>query len=488
MARREGLADRKSGPLSGPGVIRTPVTPKSGFVDQWGRPITVQDARAFGPPRDPLGDIDKDKSAGIIHRDSPVIANTFGWDIDSINAALASHDAGYFAGSARLVDAICADDRVQATMGSRLGGLFSQDVIIKPANDSAAAREVADAWAEAWPVCAPQSTLTEVQRWAIMLALSPSEILWDTEHPKYWQPYIKPWHLQHFSYRWDLRRLQANTQDGPVEVNPGDGRWFVHAPHGIYRGWIQAAVRALAVPWLIRLLARRDWSRYSERHGLPMLLADVPAMGDADQRKQFIEDLPEIGQEACIMLPVNVDGTKYDVRMLEAKDRSWESFKGLIESCDMSIVLTLLGQNLTTEVKEGSLAAAREHGDVKQTFLEFDEATLAEDVMQIARPFALFNFGDAELAPSTHWDISPIEDSVAKASVFVSFAGGLKTMSEAGYKFSPENVVKLATSFEITIPEVEVKEPAPSPTAAPAAAASPATEPASPEKPSDEEA
>src|SRR5207247_5364054 len=120
-----------------------------------------------------------------------------------------------------------------------------------------------------------------------------------------------------------------------------------------------------------------------------------------------------------------------------------------MDRCDMSIVLALLGQNLTTEVKEGSVAAARVHGDVRQDILEGDNQSLALCLYeQLARPFALFNFGDAELAPWTEWDVSPVEDREGESRAMVQFASALQILANVGF---PVDVEKVARWFDVPI-------------------------------------
>ena len=94
-------------------------------------------------------------------------------------------------------------------------------------------------------------------------------------------------------------------------------------------------------------------------------------------------------------------------------------------------------KNLTSEVKEGSFAAARVHADVRQAILESDARALAQAVYtQIARPFAAINFGDPELAPRTSWDIIPYEDNKALADTLSQFAIAVSTLKNAGYKLT----------------------------------------------------
>lgn len=411
----------------------------SRIVDAYGAPYG-----ALAPPRDPL---DEPDSPFRIHRDIPITALTGTWTIDTIRSALAAHKLGMFAQTAMLVDDCFGDDRVQATLGSRTGALFGQQVIHqRGAADSDGACE--RAWKDQWRTIAGQGVLSEIKRWAIMIGFGVSEILYDTSVEP-WRIHLKPWHPQYIYYRWDIRKLVASTTDGPVVIEPGAGKWFVHAPFGLYRGWIHGAVRAIGPKWYAKELAWRDWARFNERHGLPIIKAYVPAAGDAKQKANFVASMATMGQEAVVGLPQNVDETGYDLELLEARDRAWETFKGAIEGADRSIILTIKSQNLTTEVSEGSFAAARQHGNVEQVTLGFDNSTFAFDFYeQVSKPFAWFNFGDQEKATYSSWDITPTEDLATTAKTLNDLGDAIAKLKTAGLNV---DVIKLASRYNIPL-------------------------------------
>jgi phage gp29-like protein len=288
-----------------------------------------------------------------------------------------------------------------------------------------------------------------IKRKAHMAGFSVSEIVWDTTVTP-WQPYLKPWDTSLFYFDKTARCLVALTEDGPEMVIPGDGKWFVHAPGGVWQAWLTGLVTPLALPWFLRMLARRDWARYSERHGMPLLKAYMPAIADAEDKKRFEGDLVTMGSEAVVTLPQGLDGEGFDVELLEAAAQSWEGFDRLITRCESAITLAVQWQNLTTEVKEGSLAAARVHGDVKQTAIELDDRAWTNDVYhQIARPFAAFNFGDAARAPRTCRDVSPLEDRLAKTQALESFSRALATLVTSGV---PVDIPILAKAYRVPLP------------------------------------
>lgn len=427
-----------------PAGITPPNSPQ--IVDQWGRQIFGD---AFDVPREKP--VDRN-TATVTFRDVPIISSLTGnWSLPLIKQALFDQMRGQFILPAELADEVSGDDRVQATIGSRVGGLFSQPLIHKGGS-----RECRRAWKKAWKKLIPQSVASELMTWAVLVGFAVAEVLWDDSVAP-WQPILKVWHPRNIWYRWDIRKYVAITLDGLVEINPGDGKWFLFTPHGAYRGWVRGVIRSIATKWYIKGLAWRDWARFNERHGLPIIKAKVPAAGDINQKANFIQAMAKLGQEAVIGLPQNVDGTGYDAELLEARDRAWESFQGTIDRCDRSIVLPILGQNLTTEVTEGSYAAARQHGDIRQDYLQFDNATLSEGLyQQVARPYAELNFGDPNAAPETAWVITPTEDYLTKAQTFYAFAQAVQQLRLAGKEV---DVAKLAPKFGLSIDDVTDADP-----------------------------
>lgn len=409
----------------------------------FGRVIPRTDDPAFQPVKDPLASSDAKGAAKLIYRQIPLTTIQTDWSVSDVRNALDAHTQGLFDRSSQLIDAVVGDDRVQATLGSRTGGLFGRPMKFTPANSSDKAREVCEAWKKDWPRIAPEAVLSEISQWTILQGFSGNPIVWDTSGDR-WVPMLRPWHPRYTFYLPQVFSYVATTQDGLVPIVGGGGQWFLHAPHGEYRGWMRGAIRAIAQPWLIRNFAYRDWARYSERHGMPIVKVYVPAAGDPVQRDNFVASMANIGQETAVMLPQGVDESySYDVDILEAADQSWQAFPGLIDRCDMSIVLALLYQNLTTEVKEGSYAAARVHGDVRQSALASDNNGFRLSIRsQLARPYASFNYGDPDLAPWTEWDIDPVEDRDGASKVFQTFCTAVKTLRDGGWEITEDKDLK----------------------------------------------
>lgn len=448
--------------LADPAAIHTP-SPQ----DVLGRNTPSLADPAFQPPRDPTKSANIYERARLILRELPLLQIQNSWTVADIRAALAGHTTGIFWNSAQLVDSISGDDRVQSAMGQRLGGLFGRPIIHKPSSvprvaGSDAAKECLNAWTDNWDRMCPEPALKELSFWTIFMGFGFAQTVYDTSGPV-WIPTVQPWHPAYSYYHWYLRRYVAMTMDGQEAIEGGDGKWILHAPFGEYRGWMRGAVRPVAEPWAVRHFARRDAARYSEVHGIPTRVGEVPAASDPTERAYFETQLAGLGSSPAMIVPKGVDAANsYDYKLVEARDRGWEAFFQLREECDLAIVLVLVYQNLTTEVSEGSFAATKEHGNLlRQAVIGADNRALMLTLhQQLARPFARINFGDPDLAPHTGWDVQPLEDQEMAGKRLQMFGTAIEVLRRGGVQFADESgVIEVAKMLGIKLPRVVFKDP-----------------------------
>lgn len=419
---------------------------------------------AFAPPADPLKEGGAKErlllQAGVVRRDIPMIVSATSLTITDVRRSIEDLAAGMFDAPSQVIDVLTGDSRVASGLASRVGGLLGREVafeVPRKLRDSSAAVECCTAFAENWGTIAPEAFLSELQMWAVMLGLGFGQQPWDLSG-EYAIPHPQIWHPRYAWYHWTFRRVIANTLDGTIPIEGGDGTWIQHAPHGVYRGWMRGAMRPIA-PWMIaRNLALRDAARWSEANGMPMIKAIHPATADRNMVSKFVNSLSRRGGENTVGLPQNVDGNggNFDVSALEFSGEGFEGFFKLIAACDQEITLTLLAQTLTSTVGpegRGSYAAARVHADVRQALLEADARALERTIyLQIARPFALLNFGDPDLAPRAIWDITPYEDAKTKVETFAVLTQGINVLRQAGVQI--EDIGALAKSFGLNLGKI----------------------------------
>lgn len=350
--------------------------------------------------------------------DAPVQAFSV-WDsVQLVQSALNELENGNFKSAALLCDATNRDERITAVFDARINGVLSLPLTFEPGikeNDKAAkaAEELEASWTSMFPEC----EITKLLKWGRIVGIAPGELVWKNEkRPEgtRWTPTLQVWDPQFVYWNWTWRDYAILTQeDGIQKMGDKPGQWFVYSPKGRYLAWKTGLIRALAIIFLIRWWAYRDWARYSEKHGLPIVKAIVPKGADKQVKDQYFGALAMLGTENTIKCEQGGKGeAKFDAELLEPTANTWAGFKALIEQCDSSIAILVLGQNLTTEVKGGSYAAAGVHERVRADFLHSDAETLSSFLReQVLKPWAAFNFGDPELAPWPVWQTDAPENA-----------------------------------------------------------------------------
>ena len=358
------------------------------------------------------------------------------WSVSQVRSALRSLEDGDFSDAAQLVDAMGRDDRLTAVLQTRINALLRADFKLMPASvdseDKAAeAAAMAESW---WWRLVPEAQLAQLLRWWLMCGVAIGEIVWELTANE-WRPCLKVWDMQWAWADREERCYYLTTREGQIKVpyGGGDGKWIVlgqgESP------WMNGLARCLAIPWLVRQFAMRDWARYSERHGMPIVLADVPAVSDAEDKDAFQSDLAVLSTDTTIQLPTNVDedGARFDLRLLEATDQNSDGFKDLIRHVDDCFAIALTGNNLTTQIDAGSLAAAQVGGEVKRERTLGDAQMLSTELhCQLLEFWAGYNLGDIDLAPWPHWDVAPPVDLKLEAETLVALGTAVAALSAVG--------------------------------------------------------
>ncbi len=363
----------------------------------------------------------------------PVRVSSFsGLDrVGVVRSALTQFENGTFAEASILAEAMGRDDRISSAIETRINGLLGTSRLFTPQGDGRR-KSIATEADESFKKFCPQAELASLLRWGLLEGIGIGEIVWEVGARR-WTPRLKVWHPQFVQWRWDTRSYWIVTQNSYEEVLPGTGKWVVYSPGGYHRGWMRGLIRSLALPWLIRQWTYRDWARHSEVRGLGIKRAYVPASASEGDKKIFFNSLKTMASEGLVVLPTTKDGTKFDLDIIEAEADAHDGFDKLLNRCEASISITVLGQNLTTEVKGGSHAAAKVHNEIRGDYRKADATSLAEALVeQLYSAWAALNFGDAALAPMLAWETDPPADVLTIANGAKALGDAITSLRTAG--------------------------------------------------------
>lgn len=341
------------------------------------------------------------------------------WTPSRLKLAERQADGGNFRLATELCDAMLADDRVSGVLNVRAKGLLGLDLTFEPGagrrkRGAVKFLEAQEDWDTAYPV----EQLGQLNLWGILLGVGVAQNLWTTR-PRTGRvvPVADPWHPRHL--RFDTQRAQwfIQTADaGEIQIAPGDGQWILYTPGGSKRPTSHGCWRAIARWWLLKHYAQSDWGRHGQNAaGYRVVTEQVPNPNEiADgfetariaNREQLAADIRDLAGRAGITLPPG-----FDLKIISQPANNHATFKDQIDASNAGIAIAIAGQNLTSEVKGGSFAAAEALKSVANVLLTADGSTLASCIHDQALVFwSEFNLGDRSHAPWPYWDTTPPAD------------------------------------------------------------------------------
>lgn len=383
------------------------------------------------------------------------------WTVAQVRSALTAHEAGDFSSSAQLIDAMGRSERLCAVDSTRLGQLFGSDFHLEPEGSEEAdakAKAMAEELEEDWWQCCPEAELRTLWRWRLYAGVAFAEKQWRGGDS--WKPTIRCWHPQHVYADEDEGVYRLNAREGQVDIPfGGDHKWIVLGTG--MRPWMGGLVRSLAIPWLIEQWAERDWARYSERHGMPIVKAMVPVFADEGDKEDFFDDVKALSTETTVQLPTHMgtDGAGFDLGLVEATANTWEGFKELLRHVHDTYAIALTGNNLTTLIEGGSYAASSEASTRLYDLAKADAEELSTTLRSgLLVQWAGYNYADAEdYVPWPTWDTEPPEDVKAKAETIRVAGEALNSLKAAGYE--PDDIDAFSEQFGVRLVRIEVDEP-----------------------------
>jgi hypothetical protein len=406
----------------------------------------------------PVQDLARDLARSVTQW-TPGIRPT--WTISDVRNALRQHADGDFSLSAQLVDTMGEDDVLPGLFDKRADAVLGSDFELQPVEspNRQLSQRIADRFGPLWWDTFPESECSEFLGWYHRLGAAIGTLDWD-RGGSVWTARLRTLHPQflrrdHFRGKWIY-----SAHEGELEVTPGDGRFLLLVDGN--RGWMNAAVRALAITWISKQLGLRDWNRYNERHGLPIIKAFAPAIADDPDQEAFWNDVKTLGSETVAQLVTDLGdkGAKFDLDLLEAKDGSWQTFQALLERADRRFMVHVLGSNLSTEVSgSGSLAATKVHRGVEQSKANADAQKLSTELRrQGLFPMVAANLqAPIEVIPWPKWDTAPPEDDEGNAKAAKTFGEALVQFSKAGYEV--ENLDEVAERYGVKLKGKAPPEP-----------------------------
>jgi phage gp29-like protein len=253
---------------------------------------------------------------------------------------------------------------------------------------------------------------------------SVTEILWGTGDGL-WLPATLKWRDPRW-FRFDridgetLKLLDAGGQELPLPPY----KFITHiasSKSGLpIRGGL---ARAIAWFFMFKTFGIKDWVVFMEAYGHPIRLGKYGPGATAAEKETLLRAVRSIGSDAAAIIPQSM-ALEFVNAMTQGQPTVHQNF---VTWVDTQISILVLGQNLTTEVKQGSLAAAEEHGSVKDDICEADGDALAETLdRDLVRPMIDLNRGPRKAYPTlkiAYEEEEDLKEFMTNVGTFVDYGG-----------------------------------------------------------------
>jgi len=284
------------------------------------------------------------------------------------------------------------DLRYLTVLGTRKRQVCQLEIDVEPAGESARHQADAQLLREVLAREALQDELFDILD-AVGKGYSVTEIVWETS-ARQWMPARLEWRDPRWFVldRVDGRTLRLADQTAPDGVDLPPFKFIQHktqAKSGLpVRGGL---ARAVSWWYLFKNYAVKDWIAFVEIYGQPLRVGKWHQGATQEDKRVLLRALSSIGTDAAAMIPENMM-----IEFVESSGASAraEIYENLCHYIDTLVTQVVLGQNLTTDVQEGSRAAAQVHDAVRADIEAADARQLAATLgRDLVRPVVDLNNG-----------------------------------------------------------------------------------------------
>lgn len=165
-----------------------------------------------------------------------------------------------------------------------------------------------------------------------------------------------------------------------VDLEPGG--WMVTTGDGL--------MEASSVAWVYKNLPLRDWLNYTEKFGLPGILAKTRAAKDSGEWKDLAETIKKFSSEWSAIC-----STENSIDLIQPRANGEGPFASLVEKMDRAITALWRGGDLGTLSSHNAAGASLQADEA--AILEEDDAQMIGETLtaQVSRHVLEYHFGDA---------------------------------------------------------------------------------------------
>jgi phage gp29-like protein len=319
-----------------------------------------------------------------------------------------------------------------AQMQTRKLAITGLDWAIKPADSSPEAKRISDDFAAVWGDIDQESLLGDLAD-AIGQGVSLVNLAWSRDGGT-WKPSTIE-HILASKLIYRDNRFKVRTLEYPMGLELPFGASIEHRFKARAGSPTRAGLMRTVAWWfLFKHYGVKDWLAFAELFGVPLRLGKYDPSTGEPERAALEAAVRSIGSDGAGVISRD---TEIEIIEIASKGGA-EVFEKLTAMCNREIVLTVLGQTLTsTEGSSGSMALGNVHEKIRQDILIADVKAIARTLRRdLARAFVAFNYGLDKLGLAPHIRPAILDDDELKVN-----AETLQILQNLGLEI-PENWVR----------------------------------------------
>jgi phage gp29-like protein len=334
---------------------------------------------------------------------------------------------------------VLADPRVTACAASRSSGTLALEYEIASNETQGSIVDFVNETFQNLPMYDIMSDILQAPLWGQKIL----EVVWNLSNGKIIPDRIVAKPNQWFVYHEE--ELRMLTIDNPYEGIPlPDYKFIVARSKATYENPYGEALLSLCFwPVIFKKGGIRFWVQFTERFGMPWVVGHAPSGSSQEKMNEYLAQIIGLRQGGATVID---DNAKLD--LLEPKGSgSVDAFKELTQYCNDEIAISLLGQNLTTQVHGGSFAAAQAHMGVRKDIVQSDKRIVENALNTLIKWICILNFGESNFYPQFKlWEDEQVDKTLSERDGILSKDCGVKftpTYFEKAYGFDEEDIASI---------------------------------------------
>lgn len=336
---------------------------------------------------------------------------------------------------------LLSDSRVKACYNSRRGGLLSMSWSLDQGDSQTRVFQAVQDMLDGWNL---REIMADLEN-AVWYGYQPAEVLWKRQNGMIVASNLVTKDVSWFRYS-DINELRYLTKRNMITGEPVPEKKFVVARHhpSYWNPYGESLAAACYWPIKFKHSGYRFWATFMERYGMPWIQVNYPLGTQEARVKEMIDVIAGTMQDGIIAYPESMKAEALEMN----STASSEIYKSFLELCNTEVEMAILGQNLTTEVKGGSYAAANTHMQVRQDLVDEDTRMVEDTIDTVIKWYVELNWGTGKDCPKFRLTQAsqPTLDDAKMA----------QTLTQAGVKF---NKAYFETRFQMSDTEFEVGAP-----------------------------